>query len=239
MVIPSTVNCKLLFEIVKREEMVSCIEILVVLAVGTLNLTIMPRRIRTDQLVAEAHHGGSFLKESRLVAVGGETVGELGAIVGLYTFNGEAVFFEERRGVLQKSRRAEGTQLLKGFQITKSGKLVKSGILIIFLSACLTDQTSSRNVFHVDLYTLAGILHLLVRLWDILRVRRLNRHLPVAAQYTVYAGDASLVTALHKFHPKHDQSRVRVSPSHICKQLQFFRCVLVRMAMGAMRSVRQ
>ena len=223
-------RCELFFEIVKRKETVCGIEILVILAVGTLDFAVVAWSIWSDELVPYTHIGGGFLEKSELMPMRGETVCELGAVVGLYTFNRETVFFEERRGVLQKSRRAEGAQLLEGFQITKTGKLIKGGILVIFLAACLTHQTCDRNVFHVDLHALAGILHLFIRLWNVFRVGRFDRHLPAAPQYAIYAGDASRISSLHEFHPKHDQSRVWIPAPHISDQLQFLRRVLVRVA---------
>ena len=211
----------------------SGIKILVILAVRTFDFAVVSRCIWSDELVPYTHIGGGFLKKSKFVPVRSKTIGELDAVVGLYTFNRETVFFEERCGVLQKSRRAEGAQLLEGFQITKTGKLIKGGILVVFLAACLTDQTGSRDVFHVDLYTLTGILHLLIQFRNVLGIRRSDRHLPAAAQDAIYAGDASCIPPLHEFHPKHDQSRVWIPAPHIGDQLQFLRCVLVRMAVGS------
>ncbi len=42
---------------------------------------------------------------------------------------------------------------------------------------------------------------------------------------------------LAQFHPKHNQTRMRVSAAHIFDEGDFFRCVLVRMAVRTVRTV--
>lgn len=64
------------------------IEPFIVLPVAALHLAVVPGRIRTDQLVPDAMLLQMYLEKGGPVPVGGETVGELGAVVGLDAFNG-------------------------------------------------------------------------------------------------------------------------------------------------------
>ena len=79
---------KLLCEIIQRIECVAGIEALLVLAVAALHLTVVPRRIWTNQLMPDAQLSSRPLKQSRQLALPvGKTVGELEAIVRLDTLH--------------------------------------------------------------------------------------------------------------------------------------------------------
>lgn len=84
--------------------------------------------------------------------------------------------------------------LLKRLQITEAAVFIEEGILIIsaFLSSS-TDQTAFGNEFDIDLYPLARILHLLIKLWDIFRVWQLLCYLATLAQETIQSRDRACV----------------------------------------------
>ena len=58
----STVDGKLVFEIIKREELVSSVEILIVFAVGTFYFTVVPRSKDADSLVPNTMRSESLFK---------------------------------------------------------------------------------------------------------------------------------------------------------------------------------
>lgn len=63
------------------------VETLVVLPVAPLYIPIVPRRIGTDYLMADAMSIRVFLKQGRFVPAGGKTVCELGSVICLDAFN--------------------------------------------------------------------------------------------------------------------------------------------------------
>ena len=69
-------------------EAMGIIEALLILAMAALDLAVVPGGVRTDQLVADAQFGGGGLEErGKITPGGGETVGELETVVGLYAFS--------------------------------------------------------------------------------------------------------------------------------------------------------
>ena len=80
-------DSKLLCEIVQRIEGVAGIEAFLVLAMAALDLAVMARGIRTNELVPNAQFSSSFLKQGWQIAfAAGEAIGKLGAVVCLDTF---------------------------------------------------------------------------------------------------------------------------------------------------------
>lgn len=82
------------------------VETLLILTVTSLYIAVMTRRIWFDKFMLNAHAGCSSLKKCgagfhRLR----EPVCKFKAIVSLNTFDVKSVFFEERRGILQKTCR--------------------------------------------------------------------------------------------------------------------------------------
>ena len=55
--------------------------------------------------------------------------------------------------------------------MAEARELVDKRVLIKLLPQSISDQTSSRDKFHVDLTALAGILHLFIGLGNVLRIR--------------------------------------------------------------------
>ncbi len=63
------------------------VETLVVLPVAPLHLPIVPRRIGTDYLMADAMELQVFLEQGGFVPAGGKTAGELGPVICLDAFD--------------------------------------------------------------------------------------------------------------------------------------------------------
>lgn len=78
---------------------------------------------------------------------------------------------------------------------------IKRGILIKFLFFCLIDQTSGRNEFYINLDSLLGIFHLLIRLGYILGIRKFSNHNPLFLKKTVEAWNGVFISSLHELHP--------------------------------------
>lgn len=126
----------------------------------------------------------------------------------------------------------------KCLQITKTAVLVKKSILIEFLPFCFPHQAGSRDEFDVNLSPLAGVLHLLVRLGDVFGIGELYSHLTSLSQKPVQAGDRTGIAPLPQLDPEHNQSGIGISASHVQNELGLFRRMLIRMAVGPVRTVR-
>lgn len=129
--------------------------------------------------------------------------------------------------------------LFECLQIAKTTVLINCSILIEFLPHSITNQAGRRDEFNVDLNALAGILHLLVRLRDILGIWQFDRHLAVPGKNTIQAGDGARIAALAQLDPEHYQTGVGVPAAHISNQLQLCFCMLVWVAVGPVRAVCQ
>lgn len=68
--------------------------------------------------------------------------------------------------------------LLKGFQVSESAVFVNKSILVPLCSFFLADNTGLGDKLNVDLNSLAGILHLFIRLWNVLGIWKFGRHRP-------------------------------------------------------------
>ena len=60
-------------------------------------------------------------------------------------------------------------------------ELVIAAAVLRRVAGRIADQARLRDVFHVDLYPLAGVLHLLIGLGNVFRIRQLDRHLAPAS----------------------------------------------------------
>ena len=150
------------------------IEVFVILAVGTLDLAIVPWRVGTNELMADASLFETRLEQAGTVVAGEQTFGELSAIVRLNAKNLERRSLDQ---VFQKLGGGIGAMLLKGFQIPPTGEFVNGSILVKLLTCGVSDDAGLWNKFHIDLNTLARKVHLFVRFWDVLGVWKLNSQL--------------------------------------------------------------
>ena len=178
------------------------IKAFIVLAMAALNFPVMPWRVRTDQLMPDPILFQAILKESGFVLVRGETVGKFGPVIGLDALNGAGKGFHK---VIHKEGGGIGAVFLKGFHIAPSGILINGSILEELLTDHVTVyKAGGRDKFHIYLNTLSGILHLFVRLGDILGIRRMDSHDALFFEETVETGDGAGITALHEFYPEDD-----------------------------------
>ena len=75
------------------------------------------------------------------------------------------------------------TVFFESLQIAETAVFIDEGVLVIITAIlcciiqCLPDQARLWNIFHIDLYSLAGISHLFIRLGNILWVWQFHRHL--------------------------------------------------------------
>ena len=127
----------------------------------------------------------------------------------------------------------------KCFQITKTTIFVKKGILIPLRARLLSHHTRFRNILHINLNSLAGVLHLFIRLWYILWIRKLYCKLVSSSQKTIQARDGSSVTTLTQLYPEYDKACVLIASEHVQDQLDLFRCMLVWMTVRTMRTICQ
>lgn len=123
-----------------------------------------------------------------MVLASDKAIGELGTIVGLNALNEEGEFLNT---VSDKFGRGKGIVFRESFQVTETAIFVKEGILVeiasIFRSLVqgLSNQAAFGDEFDVDLNPLAGILHLLIGLGDILGIGQLYGHLAALAKEPV------------------------------------------------------
>ena len=213
------------------------IKLFVIFTVTALHLAIVAWGIRTDELVANAKLFQLQLKKRGFV--GGfrqEAVSKLGAVVCLDTFNEIWEFFHD---MAQEDSRGIGAVFLKSLDIPKPAVLVQESILKPLCGLLLVHDTRFRDKFHIDLNTLARILHLLIGFGDILGVQRFYGHGATFSQETIQPGNGSGVTSLPELDPQHNDPGVRVAAAHIQDKLNFFRRVLVWMMMRPVRAVCQ
>ena len=71
------------FEVLKRVKFVVSIEVFVILAMGTLDLAIVPWRVEANKLMADVSLFETRLEQAGAVVAGEQTFGKLGAIVRL------------------------------------------------------------------------------------------------------------------------------------------------------------
>ena len=141
--------------------------------------------------------------------------------------------------MLHKLRGRICTVFFECFQVAKTAVLINCSILIEFLARSIANKAGRGDEFNVDLDALAGILHLLVRLGNILGIWQFDRHLAASCKHAVQAGDGACIAALAQLDPEHHQTGVGVPAAHISNQLQLCFCMLVRVAVGPMRAVCQ
>lgn len=213
------------------------IKAFVVLPVAALNLAVMPWRVGADQLMPDAVLFQVLLEEGGLVPVRGEAVGKFSSIIGLDALNGAGEGFHK---VLHKEGGRISALFLKSLNETPSGILINGGILEEMLSDDVAVyKAGGRDKFDIYLNALSGMVHLLVRLGNIFRIGRMNRHHAQPFQEAVEAGDGTGIAALPEFDPKDNKPHVRVASAHIRDQLDLIRGMLVGMVVRPSGAVAQ
>ena len=148
---------------------------------AALDLSVMPGREDFNELMPDSELVERFLKERRPHRLGTvHPVRELGAVVRLDAFNRVRELFH---AMADKLGGRIGSVLLERLKIAKPTVFVDERELVIEAAVLrrvadrITDQAGLRDVFYVDLHSLAGVLHLLIGLGNVFRIRQLDRHL--------------------------------------------------------------
>ena len=84
------------------------------------------------------------------------------------------------------------------------------------------DKAGGWNEFYIDLDTLTGIFHLLIRLWNVFGVGKLLTHDSLFLRETIQTGNGTFIATLHEFPPKDDRTGMRIASTHIMDKLDFF-----------------
>lgn len=215
----------------------SGIEALIIFPMTAFHFAIMPRSIGPYHFMSDAVMLQMNLKQGRPVPVCSKPVGEFGSIVCLDALNRAGKGFDK---MVNKQGGGISVVLLKGFHIAPSGILVNSSILEkLFSNDPAVDKAGRRDEFHIYLDTLSGMIHLLIRFWDVFRVGRMEGSHVLFLEETVKTRNRAGITTLHKFYPKDDQTCIRVTPAHIRDQSDLLRSVLVRMVVRSAGEVAQ
>ncbi len=208
------------------------IEFLIVFSVAALNLTVMPGSEGADLFVPDPEFGQRLLKErQRLLLAVAHLVGKFKTIVCLDALNGIREFLHY---MLQKLCGRVCALFFERFEITESAVFVNEGILIVFLPGSFSHKAGRWNIFHIDLASLSGIVHLFVRFWNVFGVGQFYGFPVDTAQELVQPRDGSGIPPLAQLHPEYHQTGVRIPAAHILDQLDLIFCVLVWMTVRAM-----
>lgn len=160
------VNSELMSKVVEGEETVGVIKALLILTMAAFDLAVMAGRIGANEFVPDAEANGGLFETGGNVLFGvGKAVGKLKAIVGLHTLDGIRELFDN---MPEKLRGRVGAVLLKCPQIPEAAVFINERVLIPLCAILLSDNTGLGDELHIDLYPLAGVLHLFVGLENIL-----------------------------------------------------------------------
>ena len=229
-VIPAVINLELPGKVLEGIEGMGGIEPFIVFPVAALHLPVVPWGKGPDPLVSDPVLPQMCLKEGGLVPVGGKTVGELWPVVRLDALNGKGEGFHQ---VFQEEGGGIGAVFLKSLYEAPPGVLVNGGILEELLANDFTvHKAGRRDEFDIHLDALARVVHLLIRLGDILGIGRVDSHDALFFEETVKPGDGAGIAVLHELDPKYHEPCVRVTLAHIGDQLDFLRGMLVGVVVG-------
>ena len=196
---------------------------------AAFDLAVMPWRIWANQLMTNTKLGGGLFKQRLQVAFAvAEPIREFKAVMGLYALHLNALSFEEGICLLQKIRRGIGALLFVSTKIAQAAELVDGGILE---QPQTVDAAGTGNHLDVDLYTLPGVSHLLVRLGSICFLFRLCGEITHALEHTIEAFHTPRVPALPQSAPQIDDPQLRVPTPHIPYELKLRLRMLRRMGM--------
>lgn len=238
MIIGTFSDRQLLLKVIEGKEAVRSIEFFIVFPVAALDFPVVSRGVWLDQLVSDSKLRQSLLKESWLrILPSNKAIGEFSAIVSLDALNSIRETFY---AMLNKQRRRIGAFLWESLQVTKTAVLINESILIPLGWFCLPNDASLRDKFDIDLDPLAGILHLLIRFGCIfLWIRQFLRHSIPFPQKAIQTGNRTCISPGSKLHPEYNEAGIRVPTAHIQDEFDLLWCVLIWMAVRAVRTVLQ
>lgn len=214
-----------------------CIEPFIIFPVAPFHFSIMPGCKRPDELMPNAMLLQVCLEKSGSVLLRGEAVCELRSVVCLDAFDGTREGLDQ---VVNEHGGRIGAMLFKSFHKPPAGEFINGGVL----EELSTDdfwilEAGRRDKFHIHLNTLARVTHLLIRLGDILGIRRFNGHNALPSEETVQPGDRTGIAPLPELNPENNQPGIRVAPTHVPDESNLRRGMLVRMVMGSSGAVAQ
>ena len=211
-------DSELLCKVVQRIECVAGIEALLVLTVAALHLTVVPRRIWTNELMPDAQLSSRPLKQCRQIAFTvGKTVGKLGTVVRLDTLHLDPAACIPRGQPAKEISRRIGGLLRIGGEEAQARELVDGGVLE--QAKLRIRDTAAGGDLDIHLHALAGMGHLLVRLW-LVRIfglfGRKQAHFAHNAEQTLWTAG---VAALPQTVPQLDHAQRRIAAAHIADEL--------------------
>lgn len=238
MIIRTFSDRQLLLKVIEGKEAVRSIEFFIVFPVAALDFPIVPRGVRFDQLMSDSKLRQSLLKESWLrLLPSNKAIGEFSTIVSLDALNR---IRETLYAMLNKQRRGIGAVFRESLQVTKTAILIDKSILIPLCWLCLPHDADLRDKFDIDLDPLAGISHLLIRFRCIfLWIRQFLCHGIPFPKKAIQTGNRACVSPCSELHPEYDDAGIWVSAAHIQDELDLLWCVLIWMAVRAVRTVLQ
>ena len=154
---------ELLCKVIQGVETVARVKAFLVFPVAALHLAVMAGRVGTDELEPDAQRGGSSLKQGgQIPPAVGKAIGELGAIVSLDAFHSDSSAGIPLEQLFEEVGRGIGRLLRVGSQEAQASELINGSVLE--QAELRVRNAPAGHHFHVHLYPLAGIGHLLVRL---------------------------------------------------------------------------
>ena len=236
-VILSLSGGKLLLEVLEAVELAAGIKLFIIFSVAAFDLSVVPWSKGPDPLVPDTELLQRLLKQGGLwIFCAGHRIGKFRTIVRLDALYGIRKFLYH---ILQKLHRRICAVLFVSLEDPEAAVLVNEGILIIFLLCRFTYEAALWNKFHINLAFLTRMCHLFVRFRDVFRIWKLDRLTVNPTQDLIQSGDGTGVATLTELDPEHHQTGVRVPAAHILNELHLGICVLVGMAVGPVRAVRQ
>ena len=205
------------------------VEAFLVLAMAALDFAIVPRSVRSNELMPDSQLGSCLLKQCWQIAfAAGETVGKLGAVVCLNAFYPDAVACI-LCGQPAKEIRGRISGLLRiGGKEPQTGKFVGGGVLE--QAKLRIRDTAARNDLHIHLYALTRMGHLLIWLRFVCIFRLFSRKQTHFTHDAEQALRAASVAALPQTMPEFNHAQGWISAAHVPDEFPFCFRMLVWMA---------
>ena len=117
--------------------------------------------------------------------------------------------------------------LVERLHVAPSGEFINGCVLIKPFALDAVSHTGERNELDVDLDAFPGIMHLLVRLWYMLRIWRFRgHHLPLDEE-SVQSGDRAGIASFSKLYPEPHEPGVWISAAHVVNEFDLLVGVLI------------
>ena len=204
-------------EVIQGVKTVAGIEAFLILAVTSLHFTVVARRIRPDELVADTQVGGGGLKQSRKIPLtAGESIGKFKAVIRLNAFHADSPAGIPLEQLFEKICGGIGGLLRVGGQEAQAGELINGGVLK--QAEFRVGDAAAGDHLHIYLDPLAGIGHLLVELWLAGRFLLFGWEQPQLFHYPEQALRAAGVAPLPQPVPQLHHTQLWIAAAHIPDQ---------------------